>query len=666
MRFWLTLLLFMWCADAQAQTPELARLFPKQAEVSAPKGEGLARLRLPPEVLQDTRGDLADVRLLDADGHEVPFLLDSARRPLWLREPRLEQEEGELLAVDQRRTYRSGRWYHEELIVEAPSAPSPSGHWDLVFEVRRHHFVSQLRVVDPDQPDRVLAKASVFRLQGPLREGVRVALPEKLPKRLRLILRGDQRYLEPVVRYQATRAPAATRLTLPLTEVGRETSGGTTTLVLTRPRGIVPDRIEIRSDTGTFHRRLTVRDAGQGQNLSDGGVLGEQVAFRVADLEGVEQLGVWIDAPSGDRLELGIDDGDSPPLQDLKAFAVIDQPALVFELEGRGTLLFGGGRAHAPGYDLQRLIGTDAGEALALRGALRDATLSAVAENPAFDPAPALGFLMRPGPPMDTHPFSHRRRIEVKHATEGAARLRLKAEDLAKARADLGDLRVLDDQGRQQPYLIERRAEDARLVSVAPPQRHEDGSHYRVVFPASPLSVRRLTLDVRERYFDRPYQLRSDGVTIAAGNLRRPHGERAAIALRLPSDERLRDLTLVVDDGDDAPLTIDGAEIRVPSADLYVVAPAGFYWLMLGDPGAEPARYEVSRARDLVLALPSEPIVPGALDDNPSYAPPKPEQDDAPRLVMWAVLALAVAALGALTFRAAKAPTPRASDATEP
>ena len=73
-----------------AQQPDLARLFPHEAQVHVPKGKGLARLRLPPEVLEATRGDLADVRLFDAEGGEVPFLLDSARRPLWLRVPRRE------------------------------------------------------------------------------------------------------------------------------------------------------------------------------------------------------------------------------------------------------------------------------------------------------------------------------------------------------------------------------------------------------------------------------------------------------------------------------------------------------------------------------------------------------------------------------------------------
>ncbi len=84
----LTALFWAWPAAAD---DELARLFPREADVSAAAGKGLVRLRLPSEVLSETRSDLADVRIFDSEGAEVPFLLDSARRPLWLRAPRRER-----------------------------------------------------------------------------------------------------------------------------------------------------------------------------------------------------------------------------------------------------------------------------------------------------------------------------------------------------------------------------------------------------------------------------------------------------------------------------------------------------------------------------------------------------------------------------------------------
>ena len=68
---------------AQAQTAGVAALFPWRAAVqtedaTARGSERLARLTLPPEVLEQTRADLSDVRLLDGAGNEVPFLIEPA------------------------------------------------------------------------------------------------------------------------------------------------------------------------------------------------------------------------------------------------------------------------------------------------------------------------------------------------------------------------------------------------------------------------------------------------------------------------------------------------------------------------------------------------------------------------------------------------------------
>ena len=193
--------------SAAAQGDELSRLFPREADVSVADGRGLARLRLPPEVLSETRGDLADVRLFDAAGVEVPFLLDSARRPLWLRQPRREAHEGELVHVRQRHRWLSGYWHHE-IHHQDPQRPSPSGSWDLDFDVRRRASSRKSACSIRARPDRVLARGSIWRLRNPLREGLTIALPPDLPKRVRVVLRSEQHYLEPVMRLSATRAPA--------------------------------------------------------------------------------------------------------------------------------------------------------------------------------------------------------------------------------------------------------------------------------------------------------------------------------------------------------------------------------------------------------------------------------------------------------------------------
>jgi hypothetical protein len=66
-----------------------------------------------------------------------------------------------------------------------------------------------------------------------------------------------------------------------------------------------------------------------------------------------------------------------------------------------------------------------------------------------------------------------------------------------------------------------------------------------------------------------------------------------------------------------------------------------------------PPRYELASARDLVLAVPSGQIAAGPLEPNPAFEPPDPPPNGSP-LMLWAVLALAVVVLGAVTLRAAQ------------
>jgi hypothetical protein len=277
---------------------------------------------------------------------------------------------------------------------------------------------------------------------------------------------------------------------------------------------------------------------------------------------------------------------------------------------------------------------------------------------------------MRPGSAVALARYTHRRPLEVLSAPEGSSRYRLGAEDLARARSDLADLRVVDDGGMQQPFLVEHGAERVLGLEVGAPRSEEGRSRYQLELSAAPLFLSSLSIEIGERFADRAFRIeaKSGGrlVTLASGRLRRRPDMTDPARVALDHLERVSQLWLVVDDGDDAPLSIATVRATLPTADLYLVAPPGRYRLMLGDAQAEAARYELAGARDLVLALPSGEVTAGALSDNPAYAPPPVEEPTLPlRIALWAVLALAVLALGAVTLRAAAADTPR-GDAREP
>jgi hypothetical protein len=112
-------------------------------------------------------------------------------------------------------------------------------------------------------------------------------------------------------------------------------------------------------------------------------------------------------------------------------------------------------------------------------------------------------------------------------------------------------------------------------------------------------------------------------------------------------------LALVVEDGDDAPINLQSARAVITVPDLFLAAPEGTYTLLVGQPGASPARYELARARDLVFSVAAATLEAGRLEENPVFAAPPPESRTE-QYALWAVLALAVLTLTALTLRLAR------------
>ena len=111
----------------------------------------------------------------------------------------------------------------------------------------------------------------------------------------------------------------------------------------------------------------------------------------------------------------------------------------------------------------------------------------------------------------------------------------------------------------------------------------------------------------------------------------------------------------MVSDGDDAPLDLDRVTARVPQPDLYLAAPAGSYFLLLGNPGAEAPRYELESVRSTVLSVPAATISSSPLEPNPAFASTSrfTSSAGAQQLALWVVLGIAVLALGGLTLRLA-------------
>jgi hypothetical protein len=172
-----------------------------------------------------------------------------------------------------------------------------------------------------------------------------------------------------------------------------------------------------------------------------------------------------------------------------------------------------------------------------------------------------------------------------------------------------------------------------------------------------------LIVDCSAAFFDRPFTLRGtppgagseDAQTLVRGRLRRRVGDPRPVTLAFPA-ARIDRLVLEIEDGDDAPLEIRRVEGRFPLPTLYFPAPQGEYALLLGNPEGEAPRYELTRARDLVLAVTAEPARTGPLGENPEYRAGRRllSKEGVQRLLLWAALGAAVLALAFLTLRLAR------------
>ncbi|MCH9646946.1 MAG: DUF3999 domain-containing protein [Deltaproteobacteria bacterium] len=698
-----------------APRPELATLFPQQAEIllgdgvstgdASAEGEstdagsigagstdadsrrgGLTRLVLPTEVVRAVRPDLSDLRVFDGQGRQVPYLVDAGGTRAELRE----EVAAVVLEVARRTTKeasegvtgrdRAPAIWREVYEIEVPSLKPAVGSWDLVFEASRRSFVRRLVVESLDRagtPRVLVPEASLFRLQSPLREKRRVSLPPLGGNihRLRVILEGEEgSYLDPKIRFLSRQGFDARLLaSSELHELGRKTTEGQTVIELERPRGLVADRLRLVTTTEAFHRQVAVWDEGPG---STDGVLGKEACFRVLGSTAVEGLEIELSPSRGDRLRVVIADGDSPPLENLSFLAEVRQPALIFSLpavasgEVVGTLRFGGGRAFRPQYDVAALLPPVGQEVTGDRAEvarrlydpreLQEARLGEAESNPSFDPAPILAFAQRPGAVLDARPYRLRRRFQARPSPEGLVRLLLSVEDLAEARPDLADIRILGDEDKQWAYLLERAgARETRSLALLETETKDGRSVYRIGLPAEDVTLTRVTLSFPEPFFDREFSLvgvhEKERRTLVKGRLERRIGDPRPVVVPFQAT-RLDALELSIVDGDDAPLDLATVDARLPVAELFFAGPEGNYTLLLGNPEDSQPRYELERVRDVVLAVASGDAVVSPLQENPSFRSHSRlgTVKGAQQILLWGALGAAVLLLTFLTFRLAR------------
>jgi hypothetical protein len=152
-----------------------------------------------------------------------------------------------------------------------------------------------------------------------------------------------------------------------------------------------------------------------------------------------------------------------------------------------------------------------------------------------------------------------------------------------------------------------------------------DGQHQHLTSlafeTADPLFMRRVTVGVRQAHDGLP-----DERIIASGAIFRVSVDgapaRSQMEVPLAFIPSTRELLVHIHNGDSPPLGISAVLLKRLPVSLLFVAPApGAYTLLLGNPQAGPAHYDLAALAGDLQGARATTVVAGGLEDTPGYAP---------------------------------------------
>jgi len=223
------------------------------------------------------------------------------------------------------------------------------------------------------------------------------------------------------------------------------------------------------------------------------------------------------------------------------------------------------------------------------------------------------------GAPVDRGEFLYARPLGTIPA--GVVSLTLDAHVLLRSRA-LQDVRIVDAKSNQVPYLVvPLPAPTVVSLAIPPATREGKQSVYRLTLPYESLpNGAELELTTTASVFERDVVLRRP--------LDESRGREAEVIDRLSwkSTPSLRAsltnghaIEVVVDEGDNAPLPIVSAKLRLPSFALRFVSPGTPLTLLYGNPSIGAPRYDLALISSQLVGHPARAI---ALTGEPSTEPP--------------------------------------------
>lgn len=609
-------------------------------------------------------GGLSDLRLFEASGREVPYLLvyPDDGTPEWIGASVLP------LAVTETQTMKTSG-FKADLgaastvdMIQVEGIPAPflkrlvlegSGdreHWTLltregtVFDLPQEQL-RQLALTFRTGPYRFLRVTWDDTHSGrvPLPRAVfarRANAERPAPPPLTADAAADRRPSEPGrSRYRVT-LPAAG---LPIVALTLEVPGG-----------------------HVFRNAVVTESAVQGTRALPVEIGRATLTRVVRDGVTASALRIPTRPPREAQLDLVVDDGSNPPLEVSRVhLEMAELPWIYFEGPGGSiTARYGDRGAQAPKYDLEALRDS------VKVAAVPDARWGDSRESSVAGPASSAPPMPETGAPLDAALFRHRRKLP--DTVAGLVAVPLDVAVLAHSRGPSGqfaDVRVADESGRQVPYLLELLQEsiaiDLPLQRVEPKARelttagNRNRSVYAVRLPYADLPSGTLVLETSARVFSRSV---TAGVERPADRSRRDtwfetlasapwvHAEQESVApaLSLPIQSlRERQVLIAVDEGDNSPLAITRARLLLPAYRLRFFHPGGRLQLLYGRDDLALPRYDLALLAPQVMGAEARELQPAGEDPSDD----KPASSLVSPRLFWFGLIVAVVVLAGLIVR---------------
>lgn len=570
------------------------------------KQTGMILLDVPPAVLDVSRPDLADLRLISPSGVETGYRVELPR----YREGRVRDAAGFKVNL-----------LGQTTVIEANTVSATTiDSVDLVSPARE--FLKSVSVEGRNGASewQTLATNEVIFRQATGAERLRVPLPAGVWETLRFTIQDDR--TQPVP-FTGVRLPVAgekpASFELPVTLGAREELPGATRLTLdlgasnlnvAELRFQIPDAVFSRTCDLEFSTPTRDGDTRM-ENLS------RSVIYRVLgdrDLS-AEYLVIPVHRRIPARYLIAtFRNGDSPPLTVSSATVRSYPTMLQFHAQQTGAyqLLTGNRDAPLPDYDLKSLRGSIAaagGEHL-IPGPLQ--------KKADFKIPPVLPGVESVGVSIDLADWSRRRTVAA--SAPGVISIELDAWALAGCRIGLGDLRLIQN-GRQIPYLIKPDSKSRELtpaVRLLPQEpKYPTISRWEITLPVDGLPAFELTASSPTPFFSRRFEAsveRKDELgnswseIIGATYWEKSQGHDAFLTLNLGGKRMPQKIQLQTDHGDNPPITLENPHIRfaapVMVAKLTGDAPLS---LVYGNPQATAPEYDLRLVQQELMAEEPQP-----------------------------------------------------------